>query len=71
MVRRFAVVEKETSPVGTLIDVGVVKKDEEKRLERGNKARSLYASDYGQCMRKVWFQFFPDRFPMEQADPRT
>lgn len=71
MVRRFAVVENKSSPVGALIDIGVIHKDEEKRVARGDKARSLYASDYGQCQRKVWFQFFPEKFPMEQVEPRT
>lgn len=41
-----------------------------------NKARkkirtSLYASDFGQCPRKVWYQFFPEIFPVEDIDGKT
>lgn len=39
--------------------------------ERGDKKRSLYASDYGQCMRKTWYQFFPEDYPTGDFDPRT
>ncbi len=39
--------------------------------ERGDKARSLYASDYGQCMRKIWYQFFPEDYLTGEFDPRT
>lgn len=36
----------------------------ERLLARGDRERTLYASDYGQCMRKVWFEFFPEQFPV-------
>ena len=39
--------------------------------ERGDRPRSLYASDYGSCMRKTWFQFFPEEYPIGDFDPRT
>ena len=44
---------------------------EERSAARGDKERTLYASDYGQCMRKIWFQFFPNEFHQEQLDPRV
>lgn len=41
------------------------------RQAAGKGSRSMYASDYGQCMRKVWFQFFPSQYRVEDFDPRT
>lgn len=71
MVRRFIAVERVKSPIGALIDVGAVQKSVERQLERGERSRSLYASDYGQCQRKVWFQFFPEVYVAEETDART
>lgn len=39
--------------------------------ERGERKRSMYASDYGQCLRKTWFNFFPKEYPVESFDPRV
>ena len=37
----------------------------------GKKVRgSLYASDYGQCMRKIYHQHFPDEYPKAEFGPR-
>lgn len=48
---------------------------DEKTVEAANEKQkvrsSMYASDYGQCMRKVWYQFFPDEFPIEALEPRV
>lgn len=40
------------------------KTEEFNEIQRGGKVRTAkYASDFGQCMRKVWYQFFPDEYP--------
>lgn len=39
--------------------------------ERKKVRSSLYASDYGQCMRKIFFSFFPDVYGVERLEPRT
>jgi CRISPR/Cas system-associated exonuclease Cas4 (RecB family) len=59
------------TPVGELINIGTSHRYAERQKERGDKPRTLYASDYGQCPRKVWYQFFPAEFPGEDIDPRT
>ena len=51
-----------------IIDRECVAKNAE---ERAGKVRdSLYASDYGACVRKTYFQFFPDKFPQGGFEPR-
>lgn len=56
------------TPFKKMIDDASVMKNNEKQKVRS----SLYASDYGQCMRKVWFQFFPEEFPSDgEIDART
>ena len=54
-----------------IIDRQTIAANEEKRSARGSKARSMYASDYGQCLRKTWYGFFPDEYPSEELGPRT
>lgn len=70
MVKRFDAKEKKDSPFKIILDEQSIEWNEERRRERGNKPRSKYASDYGQCMRKIWFQFFPEQYPAEQFDAR-
>lgn len=50
-----------------IIDINSLKKSEEGRKVRS----SLYASDYGQCMRKIFFAFFPEEYGVEEIQPRT
>ena len=75
MVKRVNMYVKETCHVDTdlkkIIDEQSVAWNDARQKERGDKPRSLYASDYGQCMRKTWFQFFPKHFPRKGFDPRT
>lgn len=54
-----------------VIDKQSIQWNEDRRAQRGDKPRTLYASDYGQCMRKVWYQFFPDKHPIRDFSPRT
>jgi hypothetical protein len=63
--------EMKLSPFKDVLDEQSIEWNEERRRERGDKPRSKYASDYGQCMRKTWFQFFPDKYPTAAFDPRT
>jgi CRISPR/Cas system-associated exonuclease Cas4 (RecB family) len=42
--------------------------NEERRA--GKVRTSLYASDYGSCPRKVYFQFFPNEYAAEKPDAR-
>ena len=45
---------------------------EKNTADRNGKVReSLYASDVFQCPRKIFFQFFPDKYVSEEFDPRT
>lgn len=69
MVRRFIPGDKVNRTfLKTVIDNQAVAEATETKKVRG----SLYASDYGQCQRKVWFQFFPQDFPPdEDHSPRT
>jgi hypothetical protein len=51
-----------------VIDEQSIAKNNEKQKIRG----SLYASDYGQCQRRVYFQFFPEEYPVGgDIDART
>jgi hypothetical protein len=59
------------TPLKLLIDRLTVEHNDFLRSHRAGRARTLYASDYGQCMRKVWFQFFPDLFPVGELDSRV
>lgn len=56
-----------------IIDEQVQAWNDERNAERARagKTRSLYASDYGQCMRKCWFQFFPEQYSTPDFDPRV
>jgi hypothetical protein len=59
------------SPFKEVIDEQSIEWNEERRRERGDKPRSKYASDYGQCMLKTWMQFFPEKYPTQDFDART
>lgn len=41
--------------------------------KREKKTRTaMYASDFGQCHRKIWCQFFPEKYPVEdEVDAKT
>ena len=40
--------------------------------DRNGKVRTdMYASDYGQCPRKIYFSFFPDEYAPEELSPRV
>lgn len=54
----------------SVIDRECVAQNKEARGDRGPRD-SAYASDYEACQRKVFMQFFPDRFPSEDFTPRT
>jgi hypothetical protein len=58
------------TPLKEIIDAQSIKWNDERVAARAGKARSLYASDYGQCMRKVWYAFFPDDYPVPELDAR-
>jgi CRISPR/Cas system-associated exonuclease Cas4 (RecB family) len=66
-----AITGRAESPFKVLLDEQSLQFDVRRREERGEKPRTLYASDYGQCMLKVWRQFFPQDFPGAAYDPRT
>lgn len=67
MVTRFTVERKKDSKLKMIMDEQTVAIASENPKVRS----SMYASDYGQCMKKVWFQFFPDDYPQEPLDPRV
>ena len=69
MVLRFTPMESGiATPLKKIIDAKSVEKNNEKRKVRS----SLYASDYGSCQRKVFFQMFPEDFPSEgEIDARV
>lgn len=54
-----------------ILDEKTVEENEAMRAHRKNKKRSLYASDYGQCMQKIWYKFFPEEYPTEELSPRV
>jgi len=41
-------------------------KSKEFNDSKGKVRTAMYASDYGSCQRKVWYQFFSDKFPPER-----
>jgi hypothetical protein len=67
MVKRFMPIVGNQSPFKQIIDQQSVLANTEKKKVRA----SLYASDYGQCQRKVWYQFFPEMYPAEVIDAQT
>jgi len=72
MVERFSArPERPESKFKIIIDEQSLAWNKERQLERGDKKRTLYASDYGQCMRKIFFSHFPDEFDQGEFDPRT
>lgn len=68
MVRRITVEDGHITRLKQIMDKEAVAVSME-----GQKVRSaLYASDYGQCMRKQWMQFFPEEYqPEVPMTPRT
>lgn len=73
MVKRGKLPEcaKPKTKLQKIIDKQSIAWNDARMAERGDKPRSLYASDYGQCMRKTWFQFFPEDYPTGDFDART
>jgi hypothetical protein len=67
MVDRFVPNVPKESKLKMYIDEQTVAASEENKKVRS----SLYASDYGQCQRKVWYQFFPKEYPEEKPSPRV
>lgn len=64
-------IQFEVTPLKIIVDEMTVAENQEKQAARAGKKRSLYASDYGQCMRKCWYQFFPEEHPQPEFSPRT
>lgn len=74
MVRRIDAKNGEQSydsPFRDIINEQSIEWNEERKRERGDRPRSKYASDYGQCMLKTWMQFFPEQYPQAAFDART
>lgn len=67
MVKRFSTGPNQKTRLQMIIDEQTVKMNDEKQKVRG----SMYASDYGQCMRKTFFAFFPKKYPVEKFEPRV
>lgn len=67
MVKRFITEPDRKTRLQVIIDDQTVSVNEEKQKVRS----SMYASDYGSCMRKTFFSFFPERYPVEKFDPRV
>ena len=62
MVKRFD--SSTMEPVKESAVKSIIDKQSVESAKQDRKVRTaLYASDYGQCQRKVWFQFFPEDFP--------
>ncbi|MBR9700901.1 hypothetical protein GOV11_03485 [Candidatus Woesearchaeota archaeon] len=71
MVKRFVTKKGgEITPFKIILDEQSVAWNEARNRERGDRPRTLYASDYGACMKKIWCQFFPKKFPTEPFPPR-
>lgn len=75
MVKRFRSIDSslerlKASRLKKIIDDGAISVASDHKSERGFKSRSLYASDYGHCMKKIWYQFFPDKFLVHDYSPR-
>ena len=71
MVKRMQFEEFGTTSLKKVIDKQSIEWNNARVMERAGKKRSMYASDYGQCMKKTWFQFFPEEYPTGDFDPRT
>jgi hypothetical protein len=69
MVKRFIVDDMEwgNTYLKRAIDKGTIEQNNERQKVRS----SMYASDYGQCMRKVFMSFYPDLFGAEDIPPRV
>lgn len=67
MVRRVAYgMERDTFLKRVLDEQSVLVNKERRKLRT-----ALYASDFGTCLRRLWYQFFPDEFPPdEEISPR-
>ena len=63
--------EGSRSKLHKILEKGVARVAQRKVDERGDKPRTLYASDYGKCCRQVWYQFFPKEYPTDELDART
>ena len=59
------------SPFKNMIEEQSTAWNDERQKTRGDRPRSKYASDYGQCMLKTWMNFFPKEYPIAPFDPRT
>ena len=59
MVRRFDPPNVASTKIRRILD----RQSVEYNKEKGKVRTAMYASDFGNCMRKVWFQFFPEQFP--------
>ena len=68
MVQRFIPGKEPAHPLKDIID-----KQSMLFNKREKKVRTaMYASDFGQCQRKVWHQFFPEKYPVEdEVDAKT
>ena len=74
MVDRFIPGVLKKTALKQIIDAQTIKWHEariEERRAAGKIDRSLYASDYGQCMRKVYYQFFPGEYFVGEYDARV
>ena len=72
MVKRIKLTStSDDTKLKAIINKQTIEENEAMRAHRAGKARSMYASDYGQCMKKTWFQFFPEDYPIEDFSPRT
>lgn len=67
MVKRFSTEPNQKTRLQMIIDDQTVKMNDEKQKVR----TSMYASDYSQCMRKVYFAFFPKKYLVEKFEPRV
>lgn len=71
MVKRAMFKDYNETSLKRIIDEQSIAWNEERLAARGPKSRTLYASDYGACMLKIWRQFFPEEFPTGELDSRT
>lgn len=67
MVNRFIPQEERPTKLKMILDHQTVAKSRENQKIRS----SMYASDYGQCQRRVYFSFFPEEYPVAEFDART
>jgi hypothetical protein len=67
MVLRFKIEPVGKTALKNIIDRQSVAANQEKKKVRS----SMYASDVGACMRKVWFDFFPEKYGTDkEIEPR-